>query len=164
MRSRKRAVVRADAHGHAALPAEQHQRREPLADALQLRQVLLVRVFDDLEFLRVRVVAGIDAHFLHPLGRFQRGLGLEMDIGHDRHVAALAAQPPHDVLQIRRILHRGRGDADDLATHLRQRERLLHTRLRVHGVARHHRLHPDGIRPADSDRADHAPPGWRGVR
>ena len=50
------------------------------------------------ELLRVGVVAGIDAHLLHPFRRFHRGLGLEMNVGDDRHVAAARAQASGDML------------------------------------------------------------------
>ena len=126
--------------------AELHQRREFLLDALQLGRILLVGVFLDREFLGVGVVAGIDADLLDPLGRFHRGVGLEMDVRHDRHVAAARAQSAHDVLQVGRVLDRRRGDAHDLATDRRQFERLRDGRFRVHRVAGEHRLHREGRR------------------
>ena len=150
----ERAVVRADAHGAAVLLHEKDERREALADALQFGGVLRVGVFDDLEFLRVGVVAGVDADFLDPLRGLQRGLGFEMDVGHDRHAAAARAQPGDDVLEVRRVLHRRRGDADDFTPDRREIERLLDARRGVHGVAGDHRLHADGIAPADADGAD----------
>ena len=70
-----------------AFPAKFHQRRESLSYAIQLGCVLFVGVLVDSEFLRVGVVAGIDADFLDPLRGFHRGVGLEMDVGDDRHVA-----------------------------------------------------------------------------
>ena len=133
--------------------ALQHQRRELLLDALQLGGVLLVGVFLDGEFLRVGVIAGIDADHLDPLRRFQRGFGLEMDVGDDRHEAAARAQFGDDVLQVRRVLHRRRGDADDLAADGDQVERLLHALGGVHRVAGEHGLHHDGMVAADDDAA-----------
>ena len=56
----------------------------------------------NLEFFRVGVIAGIDADLLDPFRRFHRGFGFEMNVGHNRHMAAALAQSAHDVLQIRR--------------------------------------------------------------
>ena len=101
------------------------ERREFFLDALQLGGVLLVVVFLDGKFFGVGVVAGIHADDFDPFHRFHRGFGLEMDVGDDRHVAALLAQFGDDVLQIRRVLHRRRGDAHDLAADGDEFERLL---------------------------------------
>ena len=58
-------------------------------------------------------------------------------------------------LQVRRILHRRRGDAHDLAADRGQLHRLRDRRLGVHRVARDHRLDANRIRAADADVADH---------
>ena len=97
--------------------AQLHQRSELLLDARQFRGVLLVGVFLDGELLGVGVVAGVDADHFDPPGGFHGGVGLEMDVGHDRDVAAARAQFGHDVLQVGGVLYRRRGDADDLAAH-----------------------------------------------
>ena len=151
----KRAVIGADAHRDAAILAKLHQRREPLANALQLREVLLISVLDDLEFLRVGIVAGIDADLFHPARGFQRGFWLEMDIGDDWDIAALLAEALDDDLEIRGVLDRGSGDANDLAADGHEGERLADAGVRVHRVARDHRLEADRVRAADADRADH---------
>ena len=148
---RKRAVVGPDAQRAAVLLAKFHQRRETLADALQFGGVLVVGVFLHREFFRVGVVAGIDAHFLHPLRRLHRGIGLEVDVGDNRHVASTRTQSGDDVLQVRGVLHRRRGDAHDLAADCDEIERLLDGRLGVHRVAGDHGLHADGIFAADGD-------------
>ena len=151
----ERTVVSADAHRDAALFRELDQRRETFANALELGGVLRVGVFEDLEFFRVGVVAGIDPHFLDPLRRFHRGLGFEMDVGDDRRLAAAFAQSAHDVLQIGRVFHRRRGDAHDLATDVSEFDRLRDGRFGIHRVASDHRLDTDRIRPTDADAADY---------
>ena len=133
--------------------ASMHERREFFLDALQFGGVLLVGVFLGGKFLGVGVIAGIDAHDFHPFHRFHRGFGLEMDVGDNRHVAAVLAQFGDDVLQIRRVLHRRRGDADELAADGDQFERLLHAQRGVHRVAGEHGLLHDGMVAADDDAA-----------
>ena len=123
-------MVRADADAALQLFCFQHERREFFLDALQFRRVLFVVVFLDGEFFGVGIVAGIHADDLDPFHRFHRGFGLEMDVGDNRHVAALSAQLGDDVLQIRRVLHGRRGDAHKLAADGHEFERLLHGQAR----------------------------------
>ena len=149
----QRTVVRADADGALEPDALQHEGRELFFDALQLKGVLRVGVFLDRKFFGVGVVAGIHAHDFHPLHRFHRGFGFEMDVRHDRHMAAALAEFSDNVLQVRRVLHRRRGDAHDLATHRDEVKRLLDGRSRVHRVARNHGLRDDRMRAADDDAA-----------
>ena len=78
-----------------------------------------------IEFLGVGVVAGIDSDLVDPFGRFHRGFRFEMDVGHDRHVAAALAQTRTMCCRLARVFHRGRRDAHDLAAHLRQLDGLL---------------------------------------
>ena len=133
------------------LLAKLDQRRKALTNPIQLRGVLLVRVFANHEFLRVRVIAGIDPHLLHPFCGFHCCFGFEMDIRDDRHIAAAFAQTLHDVLEIARIFHRRRGDANNLTASLREFDCLLNRRLGVHRIACDHRLDTDGIVSADAD-------------
>ena len=86
----QRAVVRADAHGHAALLALQHQRREALLDARDFGGIVGVGVLAHAKELLVGEVARVDADLFDVLGGFQRGGRAEVDVGHQRHVDALA--------------------------------------------------------------------------
>ena len=149
----QRAVVRADAQGAAEALGLQHERGELLLDALQLLGVRVVGVFLDGELLGVGVVAGVHADLLDPLHGLHRGLGLEVDVGHDRHLAALGAELADDVLQIGRILHRGGGDAHDLAADGHEIQRLPHRGGGVHGVAGDHGLLHDRLCATDDDTA-----------
>jgi hypothetical protein len=81
---------------------------------------------------------------------------LKWNVRDDRHAAAAVAKLGDDVLQIRRILHRGGGDAHDLTADRDEFKRLLHAGRRVHCVAGDHGLHGDGMVPAD----DHAAVAW----
>jgi hypothetical protein len=82
--------------------AEPNQRCELLIHARHLGGVLVVGVFLDGEFLRVGVVARVDANLLDPAGGFEGGLGFEMDVGDDGHPAVAPAQFADDVLEIGR--------------------------------------------------------------
>ena len=148
----QRAVIRPDAQRAAELLAEQHERCELLVDPRQLLGILVVRVFLDLKFLLVRVIAGVDPDLLDPLGRFHRRVRLEVDVRDNRDVAAARVQPFDDVLQVGGVLHRRCGDAHDLAADLDQLERLLDGQLGVHRVAGEHGLLHGGMVTAD----DHA--------
>ena len=77
-----------------------------------------------------------------------------MNVGNDRHVAAALAQTAHNMLQIRCVFHRRRGDADYLAASRGQFHRLRDGRFRVHGVAGDHRLHANRIFTANPDAPD----------
>ena len=146
-------MVGADAQGPAQLLAQLDQRREFLLEARQLGGILLGGVLLDGEFLGIGVVARIDPHHLDPFGGLERGLGLEVDVGDNRDVAAARAQVGHDVLEIGSVLDRRRGDADDLAAGLDEFEGLSHALGGVHGVARQHGLDDDRMMAADDDAA-----------
>ena len=150
----ERAVVGADADRDATFFTEEDQRREGFADALQLGGVLLVGVLLDGELLGVREVARIDADFFHPARGFHGGVGFEVDVGHEGHVATGFEQAALDVLQVGSVLDRRGGDADNLGTDVCQVERLLDAGRSIHGVAGDHGLHPDRIAAADAHLTD----------
>jgi hypothetical protein len=147
-------VIGADPHRATKVLAKVDQGRELLADALQLRLVLDVAVLSDLELLFVGVVAGVHPDFFHPLGGFEGGVRLEMDVRHQRHLAAGGAHLAGDVLQIRRINLLLRRDPDNFATGIRECQDLRDTGGRVAGVGSDHRLHADRVVAADADVSD----------
>ena len=116
-------MVRPDAHVNAALLAKVDKLRKSLANPAQLSGVLLVRVFANDEFLRIRIVAGIDAHFFHPLRGFHRGFGFEMNVCDDRYIAASVTQTFHDIFEIARVFYCWRGDPHNFAAHFCQLDR-----------------------------------------
>src|SRR4029077_1961215 len=122
-----------------------------LANAVEFRAVFLVGVFPHRESLLIRVIAGIDAYFLDPFRRLQSGFGLEMNVRDQRDLAMASPQPGGDLLKIRGILDRWRGDPNDLASNADEIERLGDRLLRVHRVASDHRLDANGIVAADTD-------------
>ena len=151
---RERAVVGADAHGAPVLLAEEDEGGEGEAHALELLLVLGVGVVALDELLFVDEVAGVDADFLNPLGGLHGGIGLEVDVGHERHVAAGGVELAGDVLEIRGVdLGLGR-EADDLAARLSEGKRFAHAACRVQRVAREHGLNADGVVAAEAEVAD----------
>ena len=135
---RQRSMIRPDPHGPPQFLAAIHQRHKLRADPLQLLLVIRIAVLPHLELLLVHEVPRIHPHLLHPLRRLHRRIRLEVNVRHQRH---LAARPPHpiaDVLQVLRILHRLRRDPHDFAPRLRQQQHLLHTGLRVPRVRGDH--------------------------
>ena len=151
----KGTVVRADPHRAAEILAEKDEWGELLADALQFRLVLIVRVFADLKFLFIGVVAGVHTDFLHPLRCLHGGVGFEMDVSYQGNMTTGGTDFAGDVLKVRCVNFRLRGDAHNLTTGFRQPENLLHARGRVAGVGRNHRLHTDRVHAADTDISDH---------
>jgi hypothetical protein len=99
---------------------------------------LLVGIFENLELLRVGVIAGVDPDLLDPLRRFHRRFRFEMNVSHDRHLTAAFAQSAHNVLQVRRVFYGRCGNAHNLATHRRQFHRLRDRSFRVHRIAGYH--------------------------
>ena len=133
-------MIGSDPQGPAQSTTFLHQRGEALLDAFQLGGVVLVGVFAGGKLLRVRVVARIDPDLLHPLDRFHRRLGLEVDVGHDWDPASQGPKFPDHVLEVGRILHGRRGDPHDLATDRDQFQRLPDTGGGVHRVTGQHGL------------------------
>ena len=82
----ERTVVDAQTDSSMVLLAYVQQTCEALTQTLQLLAVLRVGVVDVLKFTgRVDIVTRIDAHFLHHLRSGIGYVGLEMDIGYQRH-------------------------------------------------------------------------------
>ena len=148
-------MVGADAHGDAAAPCRDSTSGENLSRMRpSSASYWSICVFPDRELLLVRVVARVDADLLHPFRGLHRRFGLEMDVCHERHVAALLAETTGDSLEICRVLDRRGRDADDLTSNGGELERLDDAFFGVHRIAGDHRLHTDGIVSADPDSAD----------
>src|SRR5262245_13863143 len=61
----ERTVIRPDPHCDSSLPAQPNEWSKAFPDPFQLRCILFIGVFDDLEFFRIRVIPGIDSYFFH---------------------------------------------------------------------------------------------------
>ena len=129
--------------------AELDERGKLFPNAGQFRMVLRVRVFADSELLLVRVVAWIDAYLFHPFGRFHGRFRLEVNVCHQRHIAAMRAESIRDISKIGSIFDGRRGDSDDLTTDRDEFQRLADALIRVHRIARQHRLDADRMGSAE---------------
>ena len=116
----ERTVVGADTQCAVARFAFLDERRKLRLDTRQLIGVLLVGVFADVEFFGVGIVAGIDAHHLAPLDRLHRGVRLEVNVRHHRHIRTTGTNPGDNMLKIGGVAFGLCGDAYDLATGIDQ--------------------------------------------
>ena len=161
---RERAVVRADPQGELALLQDLHQRGEGLLNPGQLLPVLVVGILAHGELLLVGKITRIDADLVDPLSGLHRRIRLEMDVRHDRDITASSEELLLDVLEVGSVLHRRRGDPDELAAHFDEIQRLLHRSGRIHRVAGDHALHDDRVWSPDTHLAyPHLPGGPAGV-
>ena len=142
-------------HGDPALLAKIDKWRKPFANPVQLRFVLLIAVFANQKLFRVRVVARIDSDLVNPLGRFHGRVRFKMDIRNDRHITTALAQTFDDEFEIARILHRWSGDPHNFAADVGQLHCFLDRHLRVHRVARDHRLDANRVRPTNTGVTNH---------
>ena len=149
-------MIGTDAKSASAHFAFLHQRGKLLFNALKLGGVLFVRVFANDKFLGVSVIAGIHTHHLTPFHSLHRGIRLEMNIRHHRHIRTARANASQNVFEIGRVLFSLRGDADNLATHIHQRHGLLNACIRVERAASEHGLLHEGLATAH----DHSAVFW----
>ncbi len=144
------AMIGTDAHGAAQPFALFHQRDELRLHVGHFLGILFVRVFLHGEFLFVSVVARIDADFFHPFDGLHGGIGLEMNVGHQGHIAPSCTQAIANVLEVFRNDTCLRRDTHDFAAHRRQFQGLLDAGLRIARIARQHGLHPDRVAAANA--------------
>ena len=99
-------MVHAQANRRVVLAAHGDERQQGLADAAQLGGVLLIGVFQLLEgACRVHKVARIDAHTLAHLGCGECCLWIEVDVGNQGDVAAIAAQQLRNLADAAGLFH-----------------------------------------------------------
>ena len=113
----ERAVVGADAHGGVVALADVNERGHTLPYPLQLVVVFLLGELQ-LAGIPIRVVAGVDAHLLHQRGGHLGGLGVEVDVGDEGHLAAATEEFLLDAAEVLGGLHVGRRDAHQLTARL----------------------------------------------
>ena len=150
----ERSVIGPDANGDASGLAKRDEWGEPFANPFEFCRVLGIRILNDFELFRVRVIAGIDPDFFDPSGGFKGRLRLEMDVGNDRNRTTDRPQTSDNLLEISGVFNCGGSDADDLATDRDEFQRLGDGSRGVHRIASNHRLHADGVIAPNADSTD----------
>ena len=131
----QRTVVHAQAHGGVVLAADVDKRHECIVYALQLMVIFLVGIRQCLELAgRVNEVAGIDAHLVSDGGSGKCSLGVEMNVGNERHVAPRFAELGAYLANALSLAHTLRCEPDDFGTGSGKRLALSHACLDVVGV------------------------------
>ena len=143
---RQRAVVHTDAQGGAVLTTDGEQLLEALFKALQFGGIFLGRVFQCLELAGwVHIVAWIDAHLLDNCCRYVGHGGIEVDVGHQRYVDALACQLLLDIFQIISLDGTLCRQSHQVCTRLDQALDLLYASCGVRRGTGGHTLQTDGL-------------------
>ncbi len=122
------------------------KRHQPSLYLLQFLGIFLVGVLQPLEgSSRVDIIARVDAHLLAIEGCHVCHIGIEMNIRHERHIAACRTNTGIDVAHVLRLAGSLRGETDILASSLCYAKGLCHASLRIHGGGCAHALHADGM-------------------
>ena len=138
-------VVDADADSRVVLLTDIEEGNEAVLDLLQFCNVFLVGILmlDELAG-GVDVVAGVDADFLGIEGGDIGDMGVEMDIGHEGRLEAVATDTGIDILQILGLAGALCRQTDELATGADDLLSLTDAGLGVVGVRCRHTLYAHG--------------------
>jgi hypothetical protein len=160
-------VIGSDSHGYAVFLAAQNQGPESIRHPGQLVGIFAIRIFSNLEFFLVRVIARIDPNFFDMLGGNHGGVGREMDVGNKRNIETPPSKHRLDITQVLGIANRGGCHSRDLAPGGDHAFDLVHGGRGIHGIGIRHGLKTDGVIAAhiymadanDSGRASATHPG-----
>ena len=109
----ERTVVHAYAYGRAMAAAQLEKRHKLFLDFLKADGKRLIAVVEFAESAgRIHEVARIYPHFLHMACGLESGAGIEMDIGHKRHIYAFPEQSPLYLGKIPRLTLALRRESD----------------------------------------------------
>ncbi|CRH71849.1 Uncharacterised protein [Chlamydia trachomatis] len=139
-------VIHSQSHGSAMTLAQVDKGHQCVANALQLDLVFLGRVGEAFELAgRVDKVAGIDAHLVGHFGCLKSGLGVEMNVGNERHVATCFTQCSAYFAYALSLAHALGCESHIVASCLCNALALLKAIFNVVGVGVGHRLHPHKV-------------------
>ena len=145
-------MVDTDADCCMMLLADVEEWHETLANLLYLLCVFLVGVFEFLECAsRIDIVAWVDAHLLDNACCHISHIGIEMDVGHQRHVVAISTERLLDVGEVQCLLGALSCESHDVGTCIDNALDLCHRSFGVVGIGIGHRLNTDGIVATNSD-------------
>ena len=135
--------------------AQAEEGDEAVAYLLQLPGILLVGVFQVLEGAGgIHIVARVDAHLLHILGGHVGHAGVEVYVGHERHVVSVAAQGGVDVAQVLGLFHPLGGEAHVFAAGVHDAFGLRHASVGVLRGGVGHALQAYGVASPHGGSAD----------
>ena len=153
----QRTVVHTQANGRMMRLADVEERNEATAYLLDLLGILLVGIFELLERTTgIDVIARIDADLLDNPGSDIGHRRIEMDIGNQGDLIAIAMNAVLDLLERQRLLPALGGESHDIGTSIDNALDLGGRSLDVVGIRIGHRLHPNGIPATQDDIADPA--------
>lgn len=148
-------MVHADAQCRGVGAAQSKQRQEFLAEPVEFGGIFLVGVFDLAECAPgIDEVARIDAHLVGHSGCRHRGLGIEVDVGHERYEQPFGPELLPHRAYVFGFAHSLGGEAHVAGSGLRYGFDLGDRAVGVHGRGRGHGLHPHGIIAAERYAAD----------
>ena len=141
----QRTVVHPQPNGGAMLAANLDERQQRVADFLDFGAILLIGVGELLEgACRVYKIAGIDAHLVGE-SRCRKGCTwIEMDVGHQRHIASLLAQQVANHADAFCFSHTLCCEPHVVGTGIYDALALCCAAFGVVGIGVGHGLHPDG--------------------
>ena len=146
----KRAVVDPDADGGVVFLADLQERGEALLEFAELFGVLWLGVDDFAEGAGgIDIVARIDTYFFNGAGGHVGHVGVEMDIGHQRCVAALGVESLADVFQVLSLADALCGETHIVGSGAYDADALLHAGLGVGGWRGCHALQAYGVGAAE---------------
>ena len=137
---RERTVVYADADGASQALCLLHERRKGFCHLFLAFVKRFVRLLVERQNACIDKVTRIDADFLHPLERLERGLRLEVDVCRNRHRATGGTHLLHHFFKCGSICKCRSGNANKSAPHLGKRQCFGHRLLDVFRLGGGHGL------------------------
>ena len=147
-------MISTDAHSAAQLFATKYYRGKGFVQPFEFFGVSGIGIFEDGEFLFVRIVAWIDTYFLDVESGLHRSGGEEVNVSDQWHVTFGGAELFRDFAERLGGGFVGCGDTDDLAARFSEGKSLRDGSIDVLRVSRRHRLDADRIVATDGDVAD----------
>ena len=138
----ERAVVHSQTHCRAMLLAYGDKGDERLGYFLYLASIFFVGEREFFECSRhVNKVAGIDSHLVGHASGFEGSFGIEVNIGHQRHIVAFIYQLSAYHAYAVGLTHALSGESHQVGSGIGYAATLCHAALYVVSVGRRHRLH-----------------------
>ena len=147
-------MISTDTHSAAELFAAKYYRGKGFVQPFEFFGVSSIGIFEDGEFLFVRVVAWIDTYLIDVEGGLHRSGGEEVNVSDQWYVTFRGAELFRDLAERLGGGFVGRGDTDDLAARFSEGKGLRDGSIDVLRVGRRHRLDADWIVATDGDVAD----------